>query len=256
VKRILVLLVLLGVLMCLCAAVAAVGLRALAATSGAELPDDGPQVATSPEAAFRLVEKVTAAAFRLVEKVAAAGQSALETGQLTLTVTEEEVTSFLNIGSELTGNLRGLESFEGLTQLGDLEELEGFEGFEQWQEFLRRREGQGLPGIGLSDLSPRLGIKEPQVYFKDSGHVVVRGYAGLLRWRWPVRVVMAPRASQGEMVLDFVEGTLGSVDMPEVVFDLIGKGLARAILAGQEYAEITEIGVGSGTLTIGGRYSS
>ena len=246
-KRILVLLVLLGVLMCLCAAVAAVGLRALAATSGAELPDDGPQVATSPEAAFRLVEKVTAA-----------GQSALETGQLTLTVTEEEVTSFLNIGSELTGNLRGLENLENLelAQLGDLEELEGFEGFEQWQEFLRRREGQGLPGIGLSDLSPRLGIKEPQVYFKDSGHVVVRGYAGLLRWRWPVRVVMAPRASQGEMVLDFVEGTLGSVDMPEVVFDLIGKGLARAILAGQEYAEITEIGVGSGTLTIGGRYSS
>jgi hypothetical protein len=223
-----------------------VGLRALAATSGAELPDDGPQIATSAEAAFRLVEKVTAA-----------GQSAVETDQLTLTVTEEEVTSFLNIGSELTENLRGLESlenFEELTQLGDLEEVEGFQGLEQWQELLRMREGQGLPSIRLSDLSPRLGIKEPQVYFKGSGHVVVRGYAGLLRWRWPVRVVMAPRASQGEMVLDFVEGTLGSVDMPEVVFDLIGKGLARAILAGQEYAEITEIRVGAGTLSISGRY--
>jgi len=246
VKRILILLVLLGLLTCLCAASAAVGLRALAATSGAELPNDGPQVATSAEAAFGLVEKVTAA-----------GQSAVETGQLTLTVTEEEVTSFLNIGSELTGNLRGLENledFEELTQLGDLEELEGLQGLEQWQELLRIREGQGLPNIPLSDLRPRLGIKEPQVYFKDSGHIVVRGYAGLLRWRWPVRVVMAPRASQGEMVLDFVEGTLGSVDMPEVIFDLIGKGLAQAILAGQEYAEITEIGVGAGTLTISGRY--
>ncbi|NIO70787.1 MAG: hypothetical protein GTN71_17570 [Anaerolineae bacterium] len=52
------------------------GLRALAATSGAELPDDGPQIATSAEAAFRLVEKVTGA-----------GQSPVETGQLTLTVT-------------------------------------------------------------------------------------------------------------------------------------------------------------------------
>ena len=52
------------------------GLRALAVTSGAELPDDGPQIATSAEAVFRLVEKVTGA-----------GQSAVETGQLTLTVT-------------------------------------------------------------------------------------------------------------------------------------------------------------------------
>jgi hypothetical protein len=243
VKRILVLLVFLGLLTCLCAASAAVGLRALAATSGAELPDDGPQIATSAEAACRLVEMVTAS-----------GQSAVETGQLTLTVTEEEVTSFLNIGSEVTGNLQGLENFEELTQLGDLEEVEGLQGLEQWQELLRMREAQGLPSIRLSDLSPRLGIKEPQVYFKDSGHIVVRGYAGLLRWRWPVRVVVAPRASQGEMVLDFVEGTLGSVDMPEVIFDLIGKGLAQAILAGQEYAEITEIGVGAGTLTISGRY--
>lgn len=241
-KRILVLLILLGLLTCLCAAVGAVGLRALAATSEAELPDDGPQIVISAEAAFRLVEKVTAA-----------GQGAVETGQLTLTVTEEEVTSFLNIGSELTGSLRGLENLE-LTELGDLEELEGLQGLEQWQELLRMREGQGLPNIPLSDLRPRLGIKEPQVYFKGSGHIVVRGYAGLLRWRWPVRVVVAPRASQGEMVLDFVEGTLGSVDMPEVIFDLIGKGLARAILAGQEYAEINEIRVGAGTLTISGRY--
>jgi hypothetical protein len=47
-----------------------VGLR------GTELQDNGPQIATSAEAVFRLVEKVTGA-----------GQSAVETGQLKLTVT-------------------------------------------------------------------------------------------------------------------------------------------------------------------------
>ena len=36
----------------------------------------------------------------------------------------------------------------------------------------------------------------------------------------------------------------------------IGKGLARAILLGQEYAEITHIAVGDGTLTFSGRYSA
>jgi hypothetical protein len=59
VKRILILLVFLGLLTCLCLAGGAVGFRALAATSEAELPDDGPQIATSAEAGFRLVEKVT-----------------------------------------------------------------------------------------------------------------------------------------------------------------------------------------------------
>jgi hypothetical protein len=50
-----------------------------------------------------------------------------------------------------------------------------------------------------------------------------------------------------------VEGQIGRVNLPEPVFDLLGKGVAQALLAGQEYAEITQIRVSAGTLTISGR---
>ena len=70
-----------------------------------------------------------------------------------------------------------------------------------------------------------------------------------------MRLVIAPSASNGELVLDFVDGQIGRVRMPEFIFDLIGKGLAEVLLAGQAYAEITQIQVGSGTLTISGRYN-
>jgi hypothetical protein len=55
------------------------------------------------------------------------------------------------------------------------------------------------------------------------------------------------------LLLDFVEGNLGPVPVPESLVAQIGKGLARAILAGQECVEITAIRVGDGTLTIAGR---
>ena len=57
------------------------------------------------------------------------------------------------------------------------------------------------------------------------------------------------------MALDFVEGAIGPISMPEVAFDLVGKGLARGILAGQDYGEITRISVSEGKLTIRGHYN-
>ena len=72
--------------------------------------------------------------------------------------------------------------------------------------------------------------------------------------RQPLRLVVAPRARDGEMALDFVEGNLGPVELPEKLFDIIGKGLVKVILAGQDWAEIHEITVG-GTLTLRGRYN-
>jgi hypothetical protein len=80
-------------------------------------------------------------------------------------------------------------------------------------------------------------------------------YGQVRNVRQPLRVVVAPRARQGEMVLDFVEGNLGPVDLPEGVFDVVGKGLAKVILAGQNWAEINEITVAQSTLTLRGRYS-
>jgi hypothetical protein len=209
-----------------------------------ELPDDGPAIATSPAAARQFVEKVTVA-----------GRSGAQTGQLTLTVTEQEVTSFLQIGSQLREQLQAagnVEHLEDLAQLDSLEGLHGIEGLEQWQQLARQREG--LPRIPLSDLSLRLGLHQPEVRFLASGGIVVRGEAKLLWWRQPFRVVVAPRASDGELVLDFVEGRIGPLPLPEWLFDLIGVGLARAILIGQDYAAITRIAVADGTLTFSGRY--
>jgi hypothetical protein len=43
--------------------------------------------------------------------------------------------------------------------------------------------------------------------------------------------------------------------LPELVFDPLGNVLARAILAGQPFAEVTEISVREGEITIAGRYN-
>jgi hypothetical protein len=38
-----------------------------------------------------------------------------------------------------------------------------------------------------------------------------------------------------------VQGALGSIRVPEALLDLVGRGLAAALLVGQEYAEIAQI---------------
>jgi hypothetical protein len=209
----------------------------------AELPNDGPPIAVSQEAARRFVEKVTVA-----------GQSAAETKSLSFTVSQEEVTSFLNIGGLLAEQVQALdlENLEDLQQLESAQGLEGLEGLQEWQTLLAAREG--LPNIRLSDLSLRVVLREPEVYFKSNGHIVIRGYAEAVGQRQPLRLVLAPRASEGELAFDFVEGNLGPVSVPELLVDQVGKGLARAILTGQEYAEVTQVHVGDGSLTLSGRY--
>jgi hypothetical protein len=99
-----------------------------------------------------------------------------------------------------------------------------------------------------------LSIQEPQVRFRADGQIIVAGYAQALGQRQPLRLVLAPRASQGELVLDFVEGKLGPVSVPELLIDQIGLGLSKLILAGQDYVEVSQIQVGNGTLTVSGAY--
>ncbi|MGD1994067.1 MAG: hypothetical protein PVI59_12810 [Anaerolineae bacterium] len=205
-----------------------------------KVPDDGPAPQVSRELAARFIEKAVVA-----------GQSALDSGVFSLTVTQDEVTSFLVFGTELVEQLQAVQSVE------DLEGLEGSEqpfDLELWHRLLE--EQGGLPDMQLPDLSLRLGIEEPQVYFKANSHIVIRGYGELRGRRQPVRVVVAPRAAEGELVLDFVEGKLGPVPVPEALFDRIGEVLAQAILTGQSYlqvAQVTAVSVGDGTLTISGR---
>jgi hypothetical protein len=222
----------------------------------AELPDDGPQIQPTQEAALRFVEKVTAA-----------GQAGVQSGQTSLTITQDEVTSFLNITTQMAQVLeqtQGITNLQDLSQLEDLD-LEGLdlgelggqvlndESLQRWRDLARQREGLGR--LRLPDLRFRLAIKEPQVYFRDNGQIIVRGYGQVRKVRQPLRLVVAPRAREGELVLDFVEGNLGPVPLPEQLFDVVGQGLSKVILAGQEWAEITEITVREGTLTIRGRYS-
>jgi len=204
----------------------------------AELPDDGPPIATSQ-----------AAAIRFAEKVARAGESAAESKRLSLTVTQQEVTSFLSLGSIMTEQLGAL----GINNMGDLQALEGspelaaIEGLPAWLDVIRSSDGR-------LDLNPRVTIREPVVYFKGNGQIIIRGYAEALGQRQPLRLVLAPRASEGEMVLDFVEGNLGPVDIPEALIDSIGKGLVKLILLGDEFVEVNEISVTDGSMTVRSDY--
>lgn len=219
----------------------------------AELPDDGPAVAVSG-----------AAAARFFSKALASGQSAANTQSVRFTVTQEEATSALAIGAQLAAFSQGGPAFDGL------DSLQGIPGadFDQLLQAQGDSLPEGLPpeltgllggtglgggsssGIGLPDL--RLKLEEPQVYFKSDGRLILRGYGRLWRWRQPIRVVVAPAASGDSIDLDFVEGQLGSLPLPELLFDPVGKLLANVLLAGRDYAEISELTVGDGTMTFAG----
>ena len=210
----------------------------------AELPDDGPRIATSQ-----------AAGLRFAEKLATAGERAAESKSLRITVTEGEVTSFLNIGSEMSRQLQALYGVGDLTQLSQIQReqaLQNIDGLPEWAGLLER--AQGTLGLELPGGELRVAIRDAEVRFERNGQMIVRGYGEVLGLRLPLRLVMAPRASSGELVLDFVEGSLGPLSVPEGIVDLVGKGLARLILAGNDYVEVSKIEVADGSLTLSGRY--
>ncbi len=208
----------------------------LTACGAAELPNDGPPVTISQEAALSFVTKAVTI-----------GESAVEDGQVRFTVTQEEVTSFLNLGAQL------MQMAETVPVPGGLEGLEGIEGLEQFEGLRQLLPGsdEGSSEGGLLDL--QLQLIEPQVYFKSDARIILRGEGRLARFRLPARLVVIASASQGELVLDFVEGQLGRVPLPEFLFDPLGDLLARAILAGQDFVEVSEISVTEGSLTVAGR---
>ncbi len=207
--------------------------------SGVQLPDDGAPPPVSRQAGLSLIQKTVTA-----------GKNALAAQAFTLTLTDSEVTSFLSIREELLREMQALD-------LTEIRELEGLEGLDTaaidigvWNELL----AQGArEGGGLLRLRPRLGTS--QVYFKEDGSIIAKSTFAFARWEVPVRLVTAPRASEGELAFDFIEGQVGQVKLPEIVFNLFTKGLADVLLAGQAYAEITEIRVSSGVITISGRYN-
>jgi hypothetical protein len=206
----------------------------------APLPDDGPPPAVS-----------RAAALSLIQKTLTAGRRTTSDRALTLVLTDAEVTSFLNLRADLTRELEGI----GLDQLGRVDELQGLVSEEidldAWRSLLTpESEGRAraLPSL-------RLGLREVNVLFRDNGQIIARGEVGFLMWRRPVRLVVAPYAADGEISFEFVEGQVGTRRVPQLLFDLLGRGMTSALLLGQSfgYAEITQIQVTAGTLTLSGR---
>jgi hypothetical protein len=148
--------------------------------------------------------------------------------------------------------LYGVDSLAQLDQLQREQALQNVEGLPEWAGLLDR--AQGTLGLELPDADLRVRLQEAEVRFERNGQMIVRGYGEILGLRLPLRLVMAPRASAGELVLDFVEGTLGPLSVPEGFVDLVGKGLAGLILAGNDYVEVSRIEVVDGALTLSGRY--
>lgn len=116
------------------------------------------------------------------------------------------------------------------------------------------QEREGLPPVRLPSAALRLAFRDAQVRSTEWGEIAVLGYLCLLRWQQPMHLMVALRATRGELVLDFVSGRVGPVRLPGFVFDPLGRALARVVLAGQAFAEITEISVQEGRLTVAGRY--
>ena len=221
-------------------AVVAAGVYAFVST-GASLPDDGPPVETSTEAAVSFLTKITDA-----------GQAAAGADSLTIAVTDEEVTSFLRIGSELA-ELAQTEDVAGLEDL-DPDAFADIPNGDRLRDALALRDRiPSLPRLAPDDFALRVAFRDPEVRFRDDGTVIVRGTARFLFLTIPARVVVAPRAEDGDLEFDFVEGQFGRLPLPERLIDLAGAGLTELILAGQDYASVDRIAVTEGTLTFSGR---
>jgi len=197
----------------------------------------------------------SAAAERLLTRSAAAVRGLASSRTIRLTVSEAEATSALSLGMMLPEVMRAMEhmspeQIRGTTDLDELRELLRKEAAAAREAELR---GQGVVQRLLAKLDPQIRTGNVQVRFEESGQIVVAGYVQAWRFRQPAMVVVAPRARSGELELDFVQGRLGRVPAPEFAFDLLGDLLASLILLGQDYAEISELTVGDGSLRFTGR---
>ena len=208
---------------------------------GAEMPDDGPPIKTSVMDAERFVGKLKAA-----------GETLDATKELDLAISQEEITSFLEIGAKVSEQMKalGVKDSGELAQMKGNEDFQRIEGFEGLVELIEGPESAG--GKAVAEMSLRLPLEEPEIYFKASGEIVIRGYAEVVGQRQPFRLVIVPQASQGNLVLDFVEGQFGPVPIPKELADQVFDTLASSFLAANAAIEFTDVTVGDGTFSIDG----
>jgi len=201
------------------------------------------------------IEVSAEAAIRFAEKGAQAMEGFTAGNALRLAVTEAEVTSALSLGLMLPDLVTTLgriapEEIRGATDLLALRERVWAE-----QQAIRDSVLADLPAPLriLEKLDPRIRTGDVQVRFQEGGQVVVGGFVQAWSFRQPLMFVVAPRAGAGQLELDFVRGRLGRIPAPAFVFDLLGEALARGVLLGRGYAEVSEITVAPGSLVFEGR---
>ncbi|MGH2542837.1 MAG: hypothetical protein ACRDIB_08570 [Ardenticatenaceae bacterium] len=161
------------------------------------MPDDGQPIPVTDQAA---------ASFE--QKAAEAAQTAQSTGSSSITVTQEEITSYVA---------------------------------------LRLEEAAAQAGSPVAML-----LRQPQIYFKEDGTIIVRGQLEFEGSAQPLRVVARPSVANQQLQLDIVEGRIGPIPVPGAILDQVEGLLATAILQAQNYAELQEVRVEAGTLTLSG----
>lgn len=210
--------------------------------NGNPLDIDEGVVQTSPEAAQSFVEKVVAT-----------GQEGADGDEVTLTVTQEEVSSFLDLASRVARQAAA----QGADSLSDLERMDPDtlpEGTEDLPELLAALRAQGdVPDVQLPDLEFWSRVSEPRVYFKENGQIAVVGLVDLLGSQQRVRVVAVPRPEGDRVFLTFVEGSIGSVRVPAWLAERVMANVDALLLMGQDYAEISQVVVSQGEMSVTGR---
>jgi hypothetical protein len=203
---------------------------------------DEPAVATSPEAARSFVEKVVAT-----------GREGADGDEVTLTVSQEEVSSFLDLASQVARQAAA----QGADSLSDLERLDPAtlpQGAQDLPELLAELRAEGdLPDVQLPDLEVLSRVADPRVRFGANGQLILTGSVDLLGFRQPARLVVVPRPAGDKVLLTFVEGRIGPLPVPTWLVDRLVGSVDALLLLGQDYAAVSSVAVTEGELTVSGR---
>lgn len=195
------------------------------------------------------------AAVTALNKGVAAIQQAPSSGGIRISLTEAEATSALSLGLILFDLMQvaGRIPSDDLQDIDDLDELRDRIAAEVKRARLQQAENGSFVERALVRLDPGLRTGDVQARFEPDGEIVLAGYVQAWAFRQPGLFVLAPSMQDGVPTLDFVEGRLGRLPLPEGAFDWLGRAVVEALLLGREYAEITEIEVRDGVLTFAAR---
>jgi len=202
------------------------------------------------------VPSSAAAAVRFLEAGGRAIRDTDEGERLAVTLTEEEASSAFSLGLMLP-RLRAL--VEPIPH-DELRAEQSFEALHDriWEAHVAMRDSasaaRSVPARMLAMLAPRARMREVQVRFEDSGEVVAAGYLELWGVDLPLLLAVIPSARGGALELAYVRGRAGRLPVPGVFFGLVRDAVSRAAMTGGSGAEIAEIVVGQGSLTVVGSF--